>query len=101
MLVRVSDPDRLVDLIIFLKNSGFPLAQRQTAKLHDRDEAKMREAGSAMGGDLGRACGTACARPAAGFVLPGSAKNRLRWPPGSAAALSRGALGGIALYAPL
>ena len=44
MLVRVSDPDRLVDLIILLKNSGFPLAQRQTAKLHDRDEAKVREA---------------------------------------------------------
>jgi hypothetical protein len=47
MLVRVSDPDRLVDLILFLRNSGFPLAQRQadaTAKLHTDNEARVREA---------------------------------------------------------
>jgi hypothetical protein len=47
MLVRVSDPDRLVDLILFLRNSGFPLAQRHddaTAKLHADDEVRVREA---------------------------------------------------------
>jgi hypothetical protein len=47
MLVRVDDPDRLVDLILFLRNSGFPLAGRQdesTAKLHADDEARVREA---------------------------------------------------------
>lgn len=47
MLVRVSDPDWLIDLILFLGNSGFPLAQRQadaTAKLQADDEARVREA---------------------------------------------------------
>jgi hypothetical protein len=47
MIVRVSDPDRLVDLVLFLRNSGFPLAQRLpggTAKLFSDEEAKAREA---------------------------------------------------------
>jgi hypothetical protein len=47
MIVRVSDPDRLVDLILFLRNSGFPMAQRlhdDTAKLFTDDEPKVREA---------------------------------------------------------
>ena len=43
MLVRVSDPDRLVDLIVFLHNSGFPLARRESedvAELFSQDEPK-------------------------------------------------------------
>jgi hypothetical protein len=47
MLVRVNDPDRLVELLMFLRNSGFPLVQRHdeaTAKLHAHDEARVREA---------------------------------------------------------
>jgi hypothetical protein len=47
VLVRVTDPDRLVDLIVFLRNSGFPLAQRQgegVAKLHSQEDARVREA---------------------------------------------------------
>jgi hypothetical protein len=47
MIVSVSDPDRLVDLVLFLRNSGFPFAQRLhggTAKLFTDDEARVREA---------------------------------------------------------
>jgi len=46
MIVSVSDPDRLVDLVLFLRNSGFPFAQRLqggTAKLFTEDEARVRE----------------------------------------------------------
>jgi hypothetical protein len=47
MLVRVNDPDRLVNLLMFLRNSGFPLVQRQdeaTVKLHTDDETRVRAA---------------------------------------------------------
>jgi hypothetical protein len=46
MLVRVSDPDRLADFILFLHNSGFPLARRMddnVAKLHSDEEGKVQE----------------------------------------------------------
>jgi hypothetical protein len=45
VLVRVSEPERLVDLVLFLRNSGF-LAQRQeegVARLQSQDDAKVRE----------------------------------------------------------
>jgi hypothetical protein len=47
MIVRVTDPDQLVDLVLFLRNSGFPFAQRLhsgTAKLFTDDQARVREA---------------------------------------------------------
>jgi hypothetical protein len=47
VLVRVAEPDRLVELIVFLHNSGFPIAERReegVAKLHSQDEARIEEA---------------------------------------------------------
>jgi hypothetical protein len=46
MLVRVSDPQRLIDFVVFLNNSGFPMAERLddgVAKLHSQDGPQIRE----------------------------------------------------------
>jgi hypothetical protein len=59
MLVRVNDPDRLVNLLMFLRNSGFPLVQRQdeaTVKLHTDDETRLRAGNRDLGRNVGRAC---------------------------------------------
>jgi hypothetical protein len=47
VLIRVTDPERLIDLILFLRNSGFPLVRREadeTAEVPFGDEEKLRAA---------------------------------------------------------